>query len=124
MIKRFLIAAAVCCGALTTGGNAMAGGAPAPPAALRLQVVEEGFKITWRKSPDDPAAVTGYEVVRGNFLGGPFTSVCKVPAGTTTCVDTTARRESIYFFKVRALAPEGASPYSREATGEIPGKLI
>ena len=97
------------------------GAAVGAPTALRLRIVQNGFQLNWAPSPHDPGAVTGYEIVRADVFSGPYETVGKVDKGIFSFVDRTAKPEIIYFYKVRALAGDMYSPFSREAAGEIPG---
>ena len=91
---------------------------PGAPRALKLMIVPNGFKLSWHPSPDDPEAVTGYEIVRSDLASGPFTTVAIVERGVSEYIDTTASREIIYYYKVRAVAGTERSPYSNTVTGE------
>lgn len=91
------------------------------PSALRLNIVRNGFQLNWTLSPQDPGVVTGYEIARADVFSGPYETVGVVEKGILTFVDRTARPETIYFYKVRALAGDRYSPFSGEAAGEIPG---
>ena len=88
------------------------------PAALRLKIVTNGFQLDWALSPHDPGMVTGYEIVRSDRFSGPFDPVASVPRGMSHYIDTTALPETIYFYKVRAIAGKGHSPFSNTVTGE------
>jgi len=92
---------------------------PGAPTALKLVIVPNGFKLTWNLSAQDPGAVTGYEIVRSDLASGPFTKVATVGKGVSQYIDTTASREIIYYFKVRAAAGRTVySLYSNTVTGE------
>ena len=91
---------------------------PGAPMALKLMIVPDGFKLSWQPSPDDPGAVTGYEIVRSDLASGPFIEVATVKKGVSEYIDTTASREIIYYYKVRAVAETERSPYSNTVTGE------
>ncbi len=88
------------------------------PTVLKLVIVPKGFKLTWKLSPQDPAMVTGYEIVRSDRASGPFDNVAAVNKGVSECIDTTASKEIIYYYKVRAMAGNIYSPYSNTVTGE------
>jgi hypothetical protein len=92
--------------------------APGAPTALRLVIVPNGFKLSWQPSPEDPGAVTGYEIVRSDLASGPFTTVAMVDKGVSQYIDATASPEIIYYYKVRAVARTVYSPYSNTVTGE------
>ena len=91
---------------------------PGAPTALRLVIVPNGFKLNWQPPPQDPGAVTGYEIVRADMASGPFTTVATVHKGVFEYVDTTASPEIIYYYKTRAVAGTLYSPYSNTVTGE------
>jgi hypothetical protein len=88
------------------------------PTALRLVIVPNGFKLTWKPPAEASGAVTGYEIIRSDLASGPFTTVAKVDKGVTDYIDTTASPEIIYYYKVRAVAGTTYSPYSNTVTGE------
>jgi hypothetical protein len=92
--------------------------APGAPSALKLVIVPEGFKLSWKLSPEDPGIVTGYEIVRAELASGPFTRVAAVGKGVSEYVDKTAAKEIIHYYKVRAAAGDVYSPYSNTVTGE------
>ncbi len=88
------------------------------PTALKLVIVPNGFKLTWKLSPQDPGIVTGYEIVRSDRASGPFDNVAAVHKQVSGYIDTTASKEIIYYYKVRAKAGNMYSPYSNTVTGE------
>ena len=88
------------------------------PTALKLVIVPNGFKLTWKLSPQDPGIVTGYEIVRSDRASGPFDNVASVNKEVSEYIDTTASKEIIYYYKVRAKAGNIDSPYSNMVTGE------
>jgi hypothetical protein len=100
------------------GANRQKQAAPAGPTGLKLVIVPDGFKLSWQPSPQDPGAVTGYEIVRSDFASGPFATVATVDKGVSEYADTTASREIIYYYKVRAVADSSYSQYSNTVTGE------
>lgn len=106
------------------GMNGKSGGAeqksisPGLPTALKLVIVPNGFKLSWNLSAQDPGIVTGYEIVRSDLASGPFTKVATVDKGVFQYIDTSASREIIYYYKVRAVAGTAYSPYSNTVTGE------
>ena len=88
------------------------------PTALRLMIVPDGFKLSWKASPDDPEVVMGYEIVRADLASGPFITVGTVAGGVSEYVDTSASKEIIYYYKIRAMAGSAYSPDSNTVTGE------
>jgi len=105
-------------GVSTTGDTWAQSIALAAPTALRLMIVPNGFKLSWKPSPQDPGIVTGYEIVRSDLASGPFTKVATVDKGVFEYIDTTASPETIYYYKVSAVAGNVHSPYSNTVTGE------
>ncbi len=91
---------------------------PGAPTALRLVIVPNGFKLTWRLSPQDPGMVTGYEIARADRASGPFDNVAAVDKGVSEYIDITASKEIIYYYKVSAKAGNIYSAYSNTVTGE------
>ena len=88
------------------------------PTELKLVIVSNGFKLSWKPSAQEPGAVTGYEIVRSDLASGPFTKVTTVDKGVFEYIDTKAAREIIYYYKIRAMAGTVYSPYSNTVTGE------
>jgi len=101
-----------------TGGTGQQSIILAAPTALKLMIVPNGFKLSWTPSPQDPGIVTGYEIVRSDLASGPFAKVGVVDKGVSQYVDTTASPETIYYYKVSAVAGNVHSPYSNTVTGE------
>jgi hypothetical protein len=108
--------------ARSSGEGEVASALLQPPTGLRVRIVPEGFLLSWSPSPQDPGVVTGYEIVRASVFSGPYETVGTVNKGVSTFVDKTAKPEIIYFYKVRAIAGSEYSPFSGEASGEMPGK--
>lgn len=88
------------------------------PTGLKLMIVPNGFKLSWKLSPDGPCTVTGYEIVRSDRASGPFDIVATVKKEVSEYIDTTASQEIIYFYKIRAKADNLYSPYSNMVAGE------
>jgi len=92
--------------------------APGAPGGLKLLIVSNGFKLSWKPSADDPGSVTSYEIARADLASGPFVTVGNVAKGVSEYVDTSASKEVIYYYKVRAMAGKIYSPDSNTVTGE------
>jgi len=88
------------------------------PSALHLKIVGNGFQLTWTLSPQDPGTVSGYEIVRADRFTGPYDTVATVGKGISQYHDTSASKEIIYFYKVRAIVGKEYSPFSNTVTGE------
>jgi hypothetical protein len=121
-MKKIVMGVAIVFLVLSLGGAAVAEGqnqaALGAPTNLRLVIVPNGFKLSWKPATGDSGIVKGYEILRANVASGPFTTVAEVDQGVTEYVDTTAAPENIYYYKVRALAGKEQSPYSNTVTGE------
>ena len=122
LIVFFLVSFQGCAGAAGKGSEGMSSASGqtslGAPTALRLVIVPNGFKLTWKPPAEASGAVTGYEIFRSDLASGPFKTVAKVDKGLTEYVDTTAAPEIIYYYKVRAMAGATYSPYSNTVTGE------
>ena len=105
-------------GVSETGGTGQQSITLAAPTALKLMIVPNGFQLSWTPSPQDPGIVTDYEIVRSDLASGPFAKIAMVDKGVSQYIDTTASREIIYYYKVRAVAGTDYSPYSNTVTGE------
>jgi len=88
------------------------------PTSLKLVIVPNGFKLTWKLSPQDPGIVAGYKIVRSDRASGPFDNVATVNKEVSEYIDTTASKEIIYYYKVRAKTDNLYSPYSNTVAGE------
>jgi hypothetical protein len=108
------------CAAVTSGSDGMQqiGVSPGAPTDLRLAIAQDGFRLTWNLSPQDPGIVTGYEIIRSDLASGPFTRIVTVDRGVSQYRDSTASPETIYYYKVAAMAGTVLSPYSNTVAGE------
>ena len=91
---------------------------PGAPKELKLVVVPEGIKLTWKSSAQDPGIVTGYEIFRSDLANGPFDLVGTVQKGELEFLDKSASGEIIYYYKVQAVAGKERSGYSNTVSGE------
>jgi hypothetical protein len=126
MLGAALICSVVVAGEVTPAQEgktaaAQAGSAAQAPSALHLKIVGNGFELNWTLSPQDPGTVTGYEIVRSDRFSGPYETVATVGKGIAQYHDTSASKETIYFYKVRAIVGNEFSPFSNPATGERSG---
>jgi hypothetical protein len=104
-----------------------AGGIPAPCPARGLTWKDvpddagRAIDLSWQLSPDDTLhlpTVQGYYLMRSENPGGPWTLVDSVAAGISGYRDQSAslRRNVIYFYRIDAHGPGGATP-QRSVTG-------
>jgi hypothetical protein len=121
-MKKMLLGVAIVFLVALLGGVTVAKGqkqaALAAPTSLKLMIVPNGFKLSWKPAAEASGAVTAYEILRADLASGPFTAVAKVDKGVSEYVDTTAAPEIVYYYKVRAVAGAEASPDSNTVTGE------
>jgi hypothetical protein len=118
-IAIIVLLGALCgCAGMSAAAAEEKSAAPGPPNELKLVLVPNGFRIAWKPSPQDPGIVTGYEVVRADLASGPFVRIATLPKGVHEYTDTTASSETIYYYKVRAMAGTAYSRYSNTVTGE------
>jgi fibronectin type 3 domain-containing protein len=83
---------------------------PPPPASLGASAGNGEVTLTWPAS----SGATGYNVLRGNTTGGPYTQI-----GTSTSVaytDTAVTNGNTYYYVVQATNGGGASNNSPEAS--------
>jgi uncharacterized protein len=86
---------------------------PAGPASLTaLPATTTGILLTWQ---DVAVNETSYEVERST-LGGSFSTVASLPPNSSSFVSGGLDEGVPYTFRVRAVNPTGASPYSNTAT--------
>jgi hypothetical protein len=94
-----------------------------PPPELRLFILPEGFQLNWKPSSQDPAKVTGYQIVRSEEFSGPYEKLAVVKQGVRQYLDTSAAPDVVYFYKVRAIAGDEYSHFSNIAGGERPSGM-
>ena len=105
--------AAVCCGWLIGcgGGGGDGGGFAAPSNLQASTVTTNSVTITWT---DNTNGETGFEIERKTT--GNWAKIATVPANTTQYPDAGLTQGVTYYYRVRALAPLGASGWSSETT--------
>lgn len=75
--------------------------APAVPANLRVDSASPaGIQLAWDAVAGDPT-LYGYEVLRGNATGGPYTQIARLTAASY--LDLAVTEGATYFYVVRAL---------------------
>jgi fibronectin type 3 domain-containing protein len=94
-----------------------ANGSPKPDAPNTLTAVpvtQSSIKLTWKQG----AGETGFEVYRGATTSGPYQFDILLPANATSYTDTGLAKNTMYFYKVRAVSETGASVPTNEATAK------
>ena len=98
--------------------------APDTPEGFSLKTTSTGINIFWKAVSQDPGCVTGYELVRSTTVGGPYSALATVNAGTANATgwvkhtDTTAAAGTTYYYKARAVAGTEYSLYTAEVSGK------
>ena len=87
---------------------------PSPTGTTASALSATSVQVGWT---DNSAAETGFEVERGNGSPGQnFIALGSVGSNTTTYRDDTAKAETRYSYRVRAVGAGGKSTYSPEAS--------
>jgi hypothetical protein len=79
-----------------------------PSSLVATPVAYNKIKLRWT---DNSADETGFEIVRSTSMTGTFTPVFTVGANVTSYNDSGLVAGTNYFYKVRAINANGASPY-------------
>jgi fibronectin type 3 domain-containing protein len=75
---------------------------PATPANLRVSTASpDGIGLAWDAVAGDPT-LYGYEVLRGDMSGGPYTTLALV-TGASVYLDTAVTQGATYYYVVRAV---------------------
>ncbi|MBI5189489.1 MAG: hypothetical protein HZA22_02260 [Nitrospirae bacterium] len=85
---------------------------PQPPSGLKTTSQVGSIKVDWTLSADDPLNtlgqpkgamdVTYYRILRSVTLGGGYSQIGQVPAGTATYTDSQVSPATNYYYKVQA----------------------
>ncbi len=93
---------------------------PAAPTSLTAGATSpNSIALTWQ---DVAINETGYQVERST-AGSSFTIIASLPVNSTVFSGTGLIENTAYAFRVRAINPAGASPYSNTATVTTPYSL-
>jgi fibronectin type 3 domain-containing protein len=76
-----------------------------------------GIQLAWT---DKASNETGYEVWRSASRNGTYSLVATTGANVTTYKDSSLSANTVYFYKVRAVAGTYTSAYSNIASGATP----
>ena len=82
-----------------------AGTPPTAPVGLTAAPSDERVTLTWTPNPE--ADVEGYDVLRSDVAGGPYTKLNDSPLSTTAYVDKGRTNRTRYFYVVRAINASG-----------------
>ncbi|MEN8126944.1 MAG: putative Ig domain-containing protein, partial [Planctomycetota bacterium] len=97
--------------------------APSPPAApsglSATAIATTRIDLTWVDNADNE---TGFKIERSIRTNGSFVEIATVGADVTSYSDTTVRKGTTYYYRVRATNGDGDSAYSNEANATTPKK--
>jgi hypothetical protein len=96
---------------VTAGG--VSATTPTAPLNLTARPGNAAVELEWDAPPE---IVSGYRIYQSETLGGPYTQVAEVGAGTTVQVVTGLTNDTPYYFIVTAFNAAGEGPGSDEAT--------
>ncbi len=94
-----------------------ANGSPKPEAVTSLTAVpksQSSIQLNWPQV----AGETGFELYRSTVTGGPYQFVALIAANLKTFIDTGLVKNTLYFYKVRAVSETGAAVPSNESTAK------
>ena len=93
---------------------------PAAPGNLSATVVSTTrIGLNWA---DNASNETGFKIERSSRTNRSFTQIATVGQNTTSYSDTTVRKGTTYYYRVRATNADGDSSYSNEANATTPRK--
>ena len=87
-------------GVLTVNSSGDTTAPPAPTGLTVLAQSPDGIELEWNAVVGDPT-LYGYEVLRGDAAGGPYTQIAATTA--TTYTDTAVAEDTTYYYVVRSV---------------------
>jgi hypothetical protein len=105
--------------ALNITVNAAANPPAAPSGLSATAIATTQIDISWTDNADNE---TGFKIERSTRTNGSFAQIDTVGADVTSYSDTTVRKGTTYFYRVRATNGDGDSAYSNEASATTPKK--
>jgi hypothetical protein len=91
---------------------------PAAPSNLSATAVSKTqIDLDWTDNADNE---TGFKIERSKNVNTNFSEIATVGADVTSFSDTTAKKNTTYFYRVRATNADGDSAYSNEASARTP----
>jgi fibronectin type 3 domain-containing protein len=94
-----------------------ANGSPKPDAVTKLTAVpqtQSSILLNWTQG----AGENGFEVFRSNSTGGPYQFITILATNAKTYTDTGLVKNTLYFYKIRAVSETGAALPSNESTAK------
>ncbi|MHC4744798.1 MAG: PA14 domain-containing protein [Planctomycetota bacterium] len=91
---------------------------PAAPSSLSATPVSQTqIDLDWTDNADNE---TGFKIERSKRVNTNFKEIATVGADVTSFSDTTVRKNTLYYYRVRATNAYGDSDYSNEASARTP----
>ena len=89
---------------------------PPPPSNLTATPISSSqINLSWT---DNSGNETGFKIERGTSSSGPFSQIATVSANVKTYQNTGLKRNTTYYYRVRAYNAAGNSEYSNTATAK------
>ena len=91
---------------------------PAPPSSLSATAISKAqIDLSWTDNASDE---TGFKIERSARNNGSFAQIATVGQDVTSYSDTTVRKNTTYYYRVRATNANGDSAYSNEDSATTP----
>jgi hypothetical protein len=108
-------------GTASSPASATTNPAPAIPAApsnlSATAIARTQIDLVWTDNADNE---TGFKIERSKRVNTNFSEIATVGADVTSFSDTTAKKNTLYYYRVRATNSAGDSDYSNEASAKTP----
>jgi fibronectin type 3 domain-containing protein len=108
-------------GTASSPASATTDPAPAVPAApsnlSATAVARTQIDLDWTDNADNE---TGFKIERSKRVNTNFSEIATVGPDVTSFSDTTVKKNTLYYYRVRATNSYGDSPYSNEASAKTP----
>ena len=106
----------------TSGGASAttdpAGTPPAAPSGLSATAISQTrIDLSWTDNASDE---TGFKIERSKRVNTAYSQIDTVGADVTSYNDTTVKKNTLYYYRVRATNANGDSAYSNEASAKTP----
>jgi hypothetical protein len=91
---------------------------PAAPSGLSATAISRTrIDLSWTDNADNE---TGFKIERSKRVNTNFTQIATVGQDVTSYIDTTVKKNTLYYYRVRATNEYGDSDYSNEASAKTP----
>ncbi len=94
---------------------------PAAPSNLSATAIDRTrIDLSWTDNASDEMSETSFKIERSTRNNGSFAEIATVDQDVTSYSDTTVRKNTTYYYRVRAANASGDSAYSNEANETTP----